>query len=164
MTLPEPQRSRGWSVYLRAQYRLIRLMDPLIRTVWRGYGLGNVVELGLVGRRTGRPRRVLVGLLRADGDWFVGHPNGPCPWTLNLEAAGGATLTPSWPTTLSVRARRLAPGAERDRAILATSQHVFPGNVVYRLARAHVRAVGAYYALEVVDDEARTMPRVDVAP
>ena len=164
MTLPEPRRSRGWSVYLRAQYRLIRLMDPLIRTVWRAWGLGNVVELGLVGRRTGLPRRVLVGLLRADSDWFVGHPNGPCPWTLNLEAAGGCTLTPSWPTTLTVRARRLAPGVERDRAILATTQHVFPGNVVYRLARAHIRAVGAYYALEVVDDEPRTAPPAETDP
>ena len=153
MTLPEPHRSRGWSVYLRAQYRLIRFLDPLVRLVWRAYGLGNVVELGLIGRRTGRPRRVLIGLLRADGRWFVGHPNGPCPWTMNLEAAGGGTLTASWPTILSVRARRLAPGPERDQAILATSQHVFPGNVVYRLARAHVRAVGAYYALEVVDAE-----------
>jgi hypothetical protein len=152
VTLPEPRASRAWSVYLRFQYRLIRLIDPLVHPFWRGYGLGNVVELGLVGRRTGRPRPILVGLLRDDGGWFIGHPNGPTAWTLNLEAAGRATLTPSWPTTVTVLARRLGPGDERDRAILATSQHVFPGNVVYRLARSHVRAVGVYYALTVVED------------
>jgi hypothetical protein len=158
VTLPDPRASRAWSVYLRFQYRLIRLLDPLVRPLWRAYGLGNVVELGLVGRRSGRPRSILVGLLRADGGWYVGHPNGPTAWTLNLEAAGRATLTPSWPTTITVLARRLGPGEERDQAILATSQHVFPGNIVYRLARSHVRAVGAYYALTVVEDEAPPPP------
>src|SRR5439155_730832 len=30
-------------------------------------------------------------------------------------------------------------------------QYRFPGNVVYRLARRHILAVGAYYALEIAD-------------
>jgi len=152
--MPAPRASRAWSAYLRLQYRLIRLIDPLVRPFWRAWGLGNVVELDLVGRRSGRPRSVLVGLLRADGRWYVGHPNGDTAWTRNLAAAEEATLVLSWPTRLTVRHRRLAEGEERDRAILATSQHVFPGNVVYRLARAHIRAVGAYFALEVVDRSA----------
>jgi hypothetical protein len=50
-----------------------------------------------------------------------------------------------------VVARRLDAGPERDRAIAATSQHVFPGNVVYRLARRHIRAVGVYFALEIAE-------------
>ena len=151
MTMPAPRASRAWTAYLRVQYRLIRLIDPLVHPFWRAWGLGNVVELELVGRRSGRPRRVLVGLLRADGRWYVGHPNGETAWTRNLAAADEATLVVSWPTRLTVRHRRLGDGEERDRAIWATSQHLFPGNVVYRLARAHIRAVGAYFVLEVVD-------------
>jgi len=149
--MPAPSASRAWSAYLRFQYRLIRLIDPLVRPFWRAWGLGNVVELDLVGRRSGRSRSVLVGLLRAEGRWYVGHPNGETAWTRNLAAVEEATLIVSWPTRITVRHRRLAEGEERDRAIRATSQHVFPGNVVYRLARAHIRAMGAYFALEVVD-------------
>lgn len=150
MTLPAPRASGLWRRYLRAQYRLIRLLDPFVHTFWRGYGLGNVVELRVPGRRTGRPRAVLLGLLRDGDHWFLGHPNGDVPWTRNLEAAGEANLVFSWPSNVRVRAIRLPPGQLRDRAILATGQHVFPGNVIYRLARAHVRAVGTYFLIELV--------------
>jgi deazaflavin-dependent oxidoreductase (nitroreductase family) len=153
MTMPSPRRSRAWSIYLRAQYRLIRILDPLIRTVWRAFGLGNVVELRVVGRRTGRERRTLVGLLR-DGDaWFVGHPNGNAAWTRNLAAAGGGTLSLTWSAPMPFVARPLEPGPERDRAIAATWQHVFPGNVVYRLAQRHILAVGVYFVLELTQPD-----------
>jgi hypothetical protein len=151
MTMPEPRRSGAWSVYLRIQYRIIRLLDPLTRTVWRAFGLGNVVELRVPGRRTGRERRVLIGLLRDGRDWYVGHPNGHAAWTRNLEAAGGGRLSLSWPGSVPITARRLDPGPDRDRAIAATSQHVFPGNVVYSLARRHILAVGVYFAVEVAE-------------
>ena len=150
MTLAEARASRAWRRYLRFQYRVIRLLDPLISPWWRGYGLGNVVELRVVGRRTGRPRRVLLGLLQAGGHWFLGHPNGDVAWTLNLEAAGRAELVLSWPTAIPIRATRLPAGELRDQAIRATSQQVFPGNIVYRLARRHVRAVGTYFLIEIV--------------
>ena len=149
MTLPPPRASGAWRRYLPIQYRLIRLLDPLISPWWRGYGLGNVVELRVVGRRTGRLRRVLLGLLRSDGHWFLGHPNGDVAWTRNLEAAGTAELSLSWPATIPIRATRLPDGELRDQAILATSQHVFPGNIVYRLARRHIRAVGTYFLVEI---------------
>jgi hypothetical protein len=160
MTRPEPRRSAAWSVYLRGQYRLIRLLDPVIRTFWRAFGLGNIVELRVPGRRTGRERRVLLGLLRDRGAWFLGHPNGEADWTRNLEVAGGGALSLSWPGSVPIVARRLHPGPERDRAITATSQHVFPGNVVYRLARRHILAVGVYFALEIAEPsaEAATPP------
>lgn len=152
MSMPAPRASTAWRFYLRAQYRLIRLLGPIARTYWRGYGLGNVVELHVRGRHTGRDRPVLLGLLRSDDQWFLGHPNGETAWTRNLAAAGGGSLTLTWPgSILPISARRLEPGPERDRAILATGQHVFPGNVVYRLARRHVRAVGAYFAIEVAN-------------
>jgi len=149
VSLPEPHASVVWRWYFRAQYRLIRLLAPFVATFWKAYGLGNVVELRVVGRRTSRPRPILLGLLQ-DGDrWFLGHPNGDAAWTRNLQAAGTATLSFRYPTVVAITAARLPAGELRDRAILATGQHVFPGNIVYRLARAHVRAVGVYFAIEL---------------
>jgi len=149
--LPAPRRSAFWNRWLPIQYRIIRLLDPLVRPIWQGFGLGNIVELRVPGRRTGVTRSVLLGLLR-DGDrWFLGHPNGDVAWTRNLEAAETALLVFRPPTAVAVSARRLEPGELRDRAIAATGQHVFPGNLIYRLARAHIRAVGTYFLIEVGD-------------
>jgi hypothetical protein len=131
-------------------YRLLGFTEPFIRAWWRGYGLGNVVELRVAGRQTGRQRRIVLGLLTDGDDWFLGHPNGPADWTRNLEAAGTADLVIRPPHAVTIRAVRLADGEERDRAIRSTSQHPFPGNVVYRLARGHVRAVGVYFRVEVL--------------
>jgi hypothetical protein len=134
-------------------YGLLALLDPLVRRWWRAAGLGNVVELRVEGRRSGRPRAVLLGLLRDGNRWFLGHPNGDVEWTRNLEAAGDAELAFRGLPSLPVRAYRLQPGDVRDRAILATGQHPFPGNLVYRLARAHIRAVGAFFAVEPIDPD-----------
>jgi hypothetical protein len=127
------------------------MLDPMVRPWWRAFGLGNVVELRVAGRRSGRTRSVLLGLLRDDGHWFLGHPNGDVDWTRNLDAAGTADLAFHGLPTMTVKATRLAMGSQRDRAILATGQHVFPGNVVYRLARAHIRAVGTYFEIEAAE-------------
>jgi hypothetical protein len=143
--LPPPRASGFWRRYLPIQYRLIRLLDPMVRSQWRALGLGNVVELRVAGRRSGRIRSVLLGLLEDDGHWFLGHPNGDVAWTRNLEAAGTADLVFHGRPTVTIVAKRLPAGELRDRAIRATGQHVFPGNVVYRLARRHVRAVGTYF-------------------
>ncbi len=146
--LPPPRFSAAWHRLFPIEYRLIRLLDPLVRRWWLLAGLGNVIELRVVGRRTGRPRRVLLGLLR-DGDrWFLGHPNGDVAWTRNLDAAGGGQLAFHDGRAVDVRATHLPIGDLRDRAISSTGQHVFPGNLVYRLARSHIRAVGAYYLIE----------------
>jgi hypothetical protein len=148
--LPPARRSEAWHRLFPIEYRLLRLLDPLVSRWWRGAGLGNVVELQVRGRRSGLPRRVLLGLLR-DGDrWFLGHPNGDVAWTRNLEAAHHAGLAFHDGRVLNVRATRLPPGDLRDRAIAATRQHVFPGNLVYRLAWPHIRAVGAYFLIEIV--------------
>ena len=148
MTLPAPRASGFWRRYLPIQYRLIRLLDPMVRSWWRSFGLGNVVELRVAGRHSGRIRTVLLGLLQNDGRWFLGHPNGDVEWTRNLEAAVTADLVFHGLPTMTIRATRLQAGDLRDRAILATGQHVFPGNLVYRLARRHVRAVGTYFVVE----------------
>ncbi len=141
--------SRFWRVYFRVQYRLLRVLDPFIRPAWRAIGIGNVVDLVVEGRRSGRRRAVLVGLLRDGGKWYVGHPNGQAAWTRNLVAAGRATLRLDATRSVAVRARVLGMGPDRDRAIAATWQHPFPGNVIYRLAGRHIRAVGFYFELEL---------------
>ncbi|HUG29524.1 MAG TPA: hypothetical protein VMQ65_03280 [Candidatus Limnocylindria bacterium] len=147
--LPAPRRSAAWHRWFPIQYRLIRLLDPLVRLAWRAFGLGNVVELRVPGRRSGTERRVLLGLLRAGDRWFLGHPNGDVAWTHNLEAAGSADLVFRPPTTVAIRATRLPHGEARDQAIAATGQHVFPGNLIYRVARPHIRAVGTYFLVEI---------------
>lgn len=147
-SLPAPRRSAAWHRYFPIQYRLIRLVDPLVRWWWISAGLGNVVELRVPGRRTGLPRRVLLGLLRDGDQWFLGHPNGDVAWTHNLAAAESAEIVFSGGRVIPVRATRLPPGDARDRAIAATRQHLFPGNLIYRLARPHIRAVGSYFRLE----------------
>jgi hypothetical protein len=110
-----------------------------------------VVDLVVAGRRSGRDRHVLLGLLRVGDRWFLGHPNGDVAWTRNLEEAGTAELRFRGLPPVPVRGHRLELGGRRDEAILATSQHPFPGNLVYRLARRHIRAVGAFFAIEPVD-------------
>jgi hypothetical protein len=89
---------------------------------------------------------VLLTLLTVGDAWFIGHPNGPAPWTRNLGAAGIAVLTLRDGRSVRVRAVRLWGGPEREAVIRATwSQQPFPANVAYALARRHVRRVGVYY-------------------
>jgi len=155
MTASRPRRraSRVWSLLLRLEYAWLRLTDPLIRSAWRGGGMGITVDLRVRGRRTGRPRAVLVGLIEVAGGWYVGHPNGEVGWTRNLAAAGEAVVARPSGVSHRVRAERLADGDERDAVILATAhQQPFPGNLVYRAARRHILASGAYFRLEPMDE------------
>jgi hypothetical protein len=148
--LPAPRASGFWRRALPAMYWFIKVTDPLIRSEWRstGIGLGSVVDLRVAGRRSGIYRRTLLTLL-VDGDrWFLGHPNGAVSWTRNLEAAGTAEIAFRRQAPVHVRARLLEPGEERDRVFGTFGQHPFPANVVYRLALAHIRAVGVYFAIE----------------
>jgi hypothetical protein len=145
---PAEHRGRS-SLAFRALYRVLGWMDPLLLAWWRRFGLGNVVLVTTTGRRTRRPRGILLGLLATDGRWYLGHPDGPAAWTRNLDADQGRLLV-RWPGLQDAPflARLLPVGPERERAILATWQHPFPGDLIYRLARRHVLAVGRYYRLE----------------
>jgi hypothetical protein len=148
-----PRRSAFWSRWFRVQYWVIGWLDPLVRAWWSRRGLGDTAELIVVGRRSGRTRRVLVGLLEVDGRWYVGHPNGDVHWTRNLRAAGrGAVRRPDG-RPVEVVAHPLSAGPERSAAIRATFvQHPFPGNAIYHLAGRHIEAVGSFHRLEPVAD------------
>ncbi len=151
--LPSPRGSSlFWQLTLSGVYHLLRLLDPLIRGWWQTAGLGITARLEVAGRRSGRPRSVLIGLLTVDGRWYVGHPNGNVDWTRNLAASGRGSIRPWHRDPVEVRAVRLPDGAERDAAILITAaQQPFPGNLMYRAARRHILAVGVYFRLEPIE-------------
>lgn len=143
--------STAWRLTFRAAYRFLRLIDPLLRIVWRANlpGLGSTVDLVVPGRRTGRERGTLLTLLSIDGAWYVGHPNGPSAWTRNLEAAGMGRLRTADGSATDVEATRLVEPAERSRVIsLTPALQPFPGNIMYALAQRHIQAVGVYFRLE----------------
>jgi hypothetical protein len=140
---------RFWSLFWPRWYRVLRVADPLLHRWLRHARLGNVVELTVAGRRSGLPRTVLLGLLDNGAGSYLGHPDVACPWTLNLEASGEGRLRRPGSPEQRVRAERLPPGPERERVIRATfRQHPFPGNVLYWLARGHIRRVGVFFRLE----------------
>lgn len=143
--------SAAWRLIWRAGYRVIRWLDPLIRRAWRSGtpSLRRVVELDVVGRRTGRPRPLIVTSLTVNGALYVGHPNGDVGWTRNVESAGLVRVVSADGSGRQLRAIRLAAGQERGSVIRATwSQQPFPVNLLYSAARGHVRRVGVYFRLE----------------
>jgi hypothetical protein len=141
---------RFWHAFFPRFYAALRLLDAPLATWWGRFGIGNTVLLVVRGRRTGVSRRVFLGLLAVRGRRYLGHPDGACAWTHNVEAAGSARLVYADRSAEPVRVSLLPHGPERDAVIHATfRQHPFPGNVLYWLARRHVRAVGRYYRVEV---------------
>src|SRR5215208_2880634 len=98
-------------------YGFLRVVDPIIRFVWRRrvVGLERVADLRVPGRRSGRERATLVTVLNVDGRWYVGRLYGG--------PEREAVIRATW------------------------SQQPFPGNVIYALARRRVRDVGVYFRL-----------------
>jgi hypothetical protein len=139
-----------WSRAFRVFYWIIGRLDPVIRLVNNRLQVGNLTELAVTGWRSGRRRVVLVGLLRVDGVWYLGHPNGPANWTRNLDAAAAATIRFSGQEPHPIRAELLPFGDERRRVIEVTwHQQLFPGSILYWLGRRHILAVGRYYRIEL---------------
>lgn len=142
------RRSTAWRLIFRAAYALIRLIDPILRWLWLSNRLGITSRLTVRGRRTGRERAVLVGLISVDGSWYVGHPNGEVAWTVNLQEARAARIAPAPEAEIEVAARPLEASAERDAVIVAAGQQQpFPANVLYRAARRHILSDGRYFRL-----------------
>jgi F420H(2)-dependent quinone reductase len=145
----EPQPSTLWRRTFRVAYAFLGAIDPLLRWTWFSVGLGITSRLTVRGRRTGRQRTVLVGLLRVDGRWYVGHPNGEAAWTANLRDATSVTVALRPEAPMRFAAVLLEDGAERTAVIRATAeQQPFPGNLLYRAARRHILSVGRYFRLE----------------
>jgi F420H(2)-dependent quinone reductase len=103
-----------WRVH-RLLYRLSRgrfLWTPASK---RGWG---AMQLTTTGRRSGKPRTVIIGYIEDGPDlvalamngWDEGHP----AWWLNLEANPDATVRLARQPSRAVRARA-GVGAERDR-------------------------------------------------
>ena len=140
--------SSFWRHVFNVQYRLLAWFDRPIRAVWRRNGIGNILELR-VARPTGKgERRRLLGLLHAGKGLYLGHPNGDAGWTRDLLAAGVGVLRYPNGVEWQFRATLVPVGDERESAIRATGQHPFPGNLVYRLGRGHVRKEGVFFRLE----------------
>jgi hypothetical protein len=137
-----------WHRAFRVQYRILALIDPFVRAVWRRFGIGNVVELTVERRNGTGTRSRLVGLLRVGDKRYLGHPDGDVGWTRDLQAAGGGSYRWARATATPFTASLLPDGPEREAAIRATWQHPFPGNVVYRLGRRHVRRSGVFFRLQ----------------
>jgi hypothetical protein len=154
----------SWRTVFRVVYRVLRIAEPLIRAWYRAVGLGNVVELRVPSRSTGRRRSVLLGVLRAGGELYVGHPNGESAWTRDLAAAGSGEIVWRTGPAVAFRPIRLPRGDERTAVIRATRQHPFPGDLIYRLARRHVLASGAYFRLAPLEEPTAERSGVATGP
>jgi F420H(2)-dependent quinone reductase len=110
------------SWFVHAAWRVHRALHRLSggRLLWtpsnkRGWG---ALHLTTVGRRSGRPRSVIIGYLTDGPDlialamngWEEGHPS----WWLNLEAHPDAVVRETGEDPRPVRAR-LTTGEERNR-------------------------------------------------
>lgn len=140
--------SRFWRAAFSFQYRILALLDPIVRRTWSRRGIGNIVELEVPRRSGAGTRKRLIGVLHSKGRSYAGHPNGEAGWTLDLAAAGLGTIRYHNGAEWHFAAVRLPIGEERERVIRATGQHPFPGNLMYRLGRRQVSAAGVYFRLE----------------
>src|SRR5262245_21755573 len=145
----EPAESRTWR-------RVIGLFlatapHPLLRAYSNRSAKAPIEQIVVVGRRTGKERRHNVSVFDIGGAMYAGHPNGHAHWTRNLEASGGAVLLRRRSPPIRVRGVPLGQGPERSAVIAATGGQPFPSGLIFRGARAHIEAVGAYYRLEPVE-------------
>src|SRR5262245_4552954 len=106
--------SGAWAAWWRLGYRILRLGGGLLMRLALRPGYGNLVVLTVRGRRTGRARSLPLGLLRAGGHVYLGHPSGDTAWTLNVRAADVVSVAGARLPAAEYRPIVLAPGAERD--------------------------------------------------
>jgi deazaflavin-dependent oxidoreductase (nitroreductase family) len=75
-----------------------------------GISLAGTKALRVRGRKTGKPRGVVVNVLRVDGVDYVVSPRGNTQWVRNVRAAGVVDIGPRW------RRRRLRTTEVADPA------------------------------------------------
>lgn len=148
-----------WRLFFPVLYAFLRASDPFWRGVTERRGLVNTVELFVVGRLTGRERRVMLGLLAVGDRRYLGHANAAAAWPHDLAAAGEGRLVVDALAPMRVRAARVAPGDERDAVVDAASrQHPFPVDIAYRVARASIRHDGVFFRIEADDGTPIPLP------
>lgn len=123
---------------------------PFMRFVRRRVPAAPFEEFVFVGRRTGRERRLLIGLFEVDGRWYAGHPNGTSQWVRNLVAAGGCTVIRRDGIPVRVEASEVVDPIERAAVIRKTGMQPAPAGPIYRGAIRHINAVGRYFRLEPI--------------
>jgi hypothetical protein len=138
--------SRVWRAILNGFLK--SAPEAVMRQVRRRVPKSPIEEFVFVGRRSGKERRMLLGLFEVDGQWYAGHPNGTSQWVRNLEAAGGCTVIRRDGIPIPVRATEVLDPAEREAIILATGRQPAPAGRIYRGASRHIRAVGRYFRLD----------------
>lgn len=148
-TLQSVDAARGtWARVFRIFFALVP--TPAVRAIRKAIQIGPIEELVVVGRRSGKDRRVLIVLPQVGSLWYVGHPNGDrANWVLNLIAAGRARVNTRAGAT-AVRAVLLGPGEERNIAIRehTRQQRALPTRLLYRAARTYITSAGAFFRLE----------------
>jgi hypothetical protein len=148
-TLQRFDAARGtWAQIFRIFFALVP--TPAVRAIRKAIQIGPIEELVVVGRRSGKDRRVLIVLPQVGSLWYVGHPNGDrANWVLNLIAAGRARVNTRAGAT-AVRAVLLGPGEERNIAIRehTRQQRALPTRLLYRAARTYITSAGAFFRLE----------------
>jgi hypothetical protein len=146
--------SAGWRFAWRVMYAVVRHLGPLVRLVVVAEVPtfpDRILELALTGRRTGRPRTVLVTLITIRGHWYVGHPNGRAGWLANLAATDQTWARLLGHPPVRVRSVPLIVGAERTAVILETArQQPLFARQLYRAAQRHILRAGVYHRLEPV--------------
>jgi len=74
-----------------------RFANSLIRRLAEaGISIAGTRALVVRGRRTGKPRSVVVNLLTVDGVDYLVAPRGDTEWVRNVRAAGNVQLGPRW--------------------------------------------------------------------
>lgn len=154
--IADARESAFWRAALGVLFRSAPM--PVMRAVRKHVRASPVEEFLIVGRRTGRERRMLLGLFDIDGTWYAGNPNGTAQWIRNLEAAGGCTVIRRDGIPIQVRATEVTDAALREAVIRKTGTQPLPAGLVYRRARRHIRAVGRYYRLERVASASEATP------
>ncbi len=153
-----PRESRAWRTVLTLFLK--GAPTPMMRIVRHRVPNAPIEEFVIVGRCTGRERRLLLGLFDVGGAWYAGHPNGTSQWVRNLEAAGGCTVIRRDGVPIAVTATEVTDPSERAAVIRRTGAQPPPAGVIYRGAQRHISAVGRYFRLEPVaaSDRAGSQP------
>jgi deazaflavin-dependent oxidoreductase (nitroreductase family) len=94
--------------------RAARAANSLIRWLAElGISIAGTTALRVRGRKTGKPRSVVVNLLTVDGVDYLVSPRGNTQWARNVRAAGVVEVGPRWRRRLA-RVSEVGDAAKPD--------------------------------------------------